>query len=276
MRTRVIVVAVMLWILALSARAFLLLQERRIASDTIAPWSLTNEWHFLFEDDTNTTDVTDEENYFDTMITRPLGNTSDDVSASGKLLKCFTYDGVDDYLADTGDNAAWYKSFKDGDKAVMLWLNTDNWADTNQQIFGTAQSSVDFTLGVVPGNVFRWSLSDSDGDTVTVDYSTTNFSDGTWYHITVTWDESDGIIEMFVDAQSIGSATNANLINGDFDDLGPAKDFRIGARKNSSNDEDNFWDGEIDDARGLNFIPTQAQIDGIYNNGNGTQDDSGP
>jgi len=275
MKTRIIVVAVMLCILALSARAFLLLQERRIASDTIEPWSLTNEWHFLFEEDAANNVVAEEEGYAAFNDTDASENTAN-ITTAGKVLKCFDYDGST-YLQTISDNATYFESYADGDKGMMYWITCDDWSTVSQAIVAVEQSDVDFTLATMGSPVqFRWSVSDNDGDTATVDYPVTNLSDDTWYHITVTWDESEGVIEMFVNAQSVGSATNANLVDGSFDDLGPAKDFGIGARRNEKNDWSDFWNGKIDDARGLNFIPTQTQIDGVYNNGNGTQDDSGP
>ncbi len=82
-----------------------------------------------------------------------------------------------------------------------------------------------------------------------------NLATGSWTHVAVTWDASEGDAEFFVDGSSIGSDTTGT-VNSLFNSTAPVTvgaifDDGTGAR---------FWDGKIDELRLWTDIRTDEEL----------------
>lgn len=76
-----------------------------------------------------------------------------------------------------------------------------------------------------------------------------------WYRYQITWEDSTGTAEAFVNANSLGSKTGS--VTSIYDSTA---NFALGADYDSSGNAQNFFDGLIDDARLWNDIRTDSEL----------------
>ena len=89
---------------------------------------------------------------------------------------------------------------------------------------------------------------------------TTNINDDGWHHIVATFDVSDNNQRIYIDGDLEGTTENTDGVDYETD-----CDFEIG-----SWDDDQFWDGEIDEVaiwRGRALH--QGSVDSLNNSDNG-------
>lgn len=214
--------------------------------------------HYKLNDNAANTTVLDNIGNFDGTLNG--GDNTEDKTVSGKINSAFNFNGTDDYI-DLGDPVM---DATDEQLTLAMWIKPTSLASNlkfvgkrqtagnNGYAFGfegaTAGDPLIFTInGVVDQN------SDASG-------LTTNF-----HHVAVTYDKVN--IKFYVD----GSLLSTHAQTGEIDSAGATKLF-FGA---TSVDDvaANFFNGIMDDVRIYNKALSLAEIQAIYNSGNGTEDE---
>ena len=131
----------------------------------------------------------------------------------------------------------------------------------------------DVLIGITPEEVgvsankrFACVHQDSASQVRTIVVDDTDAVVNTWYHIAITCDSSS--LRLYVNAalkDTTAKAGTALIYGGNTTYFG----------QNVGNDSVGDYDGDLDDVRFFDRVLTQTEIDGLYNDGDGTEDDSG-
>jgi len=169
------------------------------------------------------------------------------------------FDGVDDYL-ELGSNL----DFNAKDFSVSAWVKT---TDTEFRVIQTRNTGqlgtkAGWQIGVASNGIWNVAIEDADGNYVSQSNSTgvSNFTDGNWHNIIITWNNSIGKIILYVDAVFVWEDTDADMINGN---INSTNSLIIGG----ANSGQQMLNGNVDETSIFNVVLTQSQITTIYNNG---------
>ncbi len=171
-----------------------------------------------------------------------IGNASIDTTdatqkvGEGKL----DLDGTGDYV-NLSSGAGYLNTVGEG--TIAVWVRTASadgnvvWSATDS---GDADSRVEFGLNA-SGQVY-FKVAEA-GVTLTDIVTTDSYNDGTWHHMAVTVDATEGAV-VYVDGRAVGSDAS----NAFFNDVTNLDSVHIGASRASSALVDEF-NGQIDDVR---------------------------
>lgn len=142
--------------------------------------------------------------------------------------------------------------------------DTGHFSDTHGQIIGKQGSSAsdsgdNYELGVLDNGQVGWYVDAGSGSTVVEGGS---LSTGTWYFLAATYSSSNGDIEIFVDASSVGTNTaSTGGLGGNNNPIG------IGSiADDGGNYGDNYFtfDGRISHPMFFNKVLTNSEIQNLY------------
>lgn len=190
----------------------------------------------------------------------------------GLVAGAFEFDGIDDYVEVTDDDAL---DFGVGDFSVDMWVKTDDASGVKTLL----DKRYEFTTGDVQGysahiidGVLGFQLADGNGTwfcSTAPTSSCTNFSsatfiaDGEWHFIAVTVDrDSTTGLKFYVDGALVASA-DATLRANSLDNSHP---LRIGSRSSS---QAALLRGSIDELELFNRVLTEEEVLALYNAGSG-------
>lgn len=160
-----------------------------------------------------------------------------------------------------------------GDFTLEAWLKVESQPATNDRyaVIGKFTSSTnDFNYNLLyedNSGTLRFRLQTATGgsgvNSTSVNYELTN---DVWYHVAVTYDESAGQMELFINGKSEGTDTGGSTNLAD-----NGADFAIGAQ-NADASGAKYFDGLIDEVRVWSDIRTDSEIqDNIGTNLAGTE-----
>lgn len=206
------------------------------------------------------------------------GDTTDDLDIAGKLGTSLHFNGVDDYVevdglltalanATTGSICAWFWYDDDGDDTYMFGLGSNE--QSNLGLIVQTSASDCFKINCVVDTVLQYNAT-TPGDSVDAGV-------GAWMHVAVTHDGT--AVKVYLN----GSLQELTWINQTdktvwfkaliTDASNPVDNADIAAI--DWNGALGFFDGRIDDLRIYTKELTQAEIDLIYNSGNGNAEGVG-
>jgi len=188
-------------------------------------------------------------------------------SVTGKINEAINFDGTDQYaqIPDSAD-----LEFPSGTNfALAVWVNvTGSSSGTRTAIVGKGYHDTSVNL---PVYMLQYDPADShratfylrnSSDVTKVVVGATSLNDG-WHHVVGVKDGEE--MRLYVDGVSDNTAVD---IGGDYAYGVNSDDVYIGQHYNR------YINGAIDDLRIYNIALTLAQIEAIYNSGNGTEDEN--
>lgn len=194
------------------------------------------------------------------------GNTSTLSTTTARQGRAFSFDGANDYLKKTIAN------YRSGDQvgSISFWVKTSIGAN-HQSIFdssdeATATSYFKLLLRSIGGGI-RMNTRNAGGTSNNI-VGTINASDNEWHNGIIT---SDGSLwRIYVDSVLDEITILGGANTGDwFADITLRDNITIGASESTS--VVTFQAGIVDDVRIYGVTLTQNEIDGLYNNGEGTE-----
>ncbi len=220
--------------------------------------------HYKCNDDAASTVVTDD----GSGANNGVGNVNtSNYSVAGKINDAFELNGSSEYI-----NLDTLEADIDTDTTgtIAVWIEPDV-VNITQQIFGLHATSSNSSMrlwlanGVITAQIWnagtvQWQANN------TVSNVTTD-----WTHIVVSQDGTEP--KLWVNSSSVAWTFSTSTDKTQwFNDLPITDNARLGCRNVNSGGNGLYFDGKIDDFRYYqNTVLTQAQIDEIYNSGNGTE-----
>lgn len=176
------------------------------------------------------------------------GNTDSDTVASGKIGRCLSFDGANDYM-----DFAVSPTLSTSAGAIVMWANTSTILVGTDWAF--YHSAVDNLLYLYrSADAYKIRL--SDGGSVDTTY---DFVVGTWHHIAVTWNGTAYATYFDGAAGASGSITAfTNLNAGQY----------IGCASAGAS----TWHGKLDAVMIFTSALTADEIKFLYNTGNGQEE----
>lgn len=219
------------------------------AEGPVVPDGVTSHWRF---GEGSGTTVADSEGSEDLSLSGPTWQSDSD-SLDGNHL---SFDGTDDEATASNTN----NIFTDVSQlTVFVTFQPANTNDLRANLCGAYEADSDDRswmfrhLGDLPAIRLQTS---TDGSSV--DVSAASFSESTdWRSFAATWDGSDGSVEFFIDATSIGTdtaSTGSLFANG--------QSFYVGRAGYSGED---FTEGNIDNVAIADSVLTQSEIQDLHN-----------
>ena len=227
-------------------------------------------------DNTSTSTVTDTiESYNGTLYDGGVEANTSTKSVTGKINLALKSDGNDDDYVDITTLGTFGSGIASG-ISVAFWIKTTN---TNKDVlFGTFNDGSNTAIQL-------WVNADKDAnldagelllylrdeDAKILQGGTTNdtsFNDGSWHHYVITIDSPNNTFVLYEDGTSVGISYALQQTADNFTDFQYA--MALFAR-NSRGTIGEETPADLDDFRIYNEILTQAQVDAIWNNGNGTE-----
>ena len=185
---------------------------------------------------------------------------------SGTNNYSLNFDGADDYLtaasivtptAQQGTISAWVKSTTSSFGPIFnissnTALDTGYWMGL--QFSGGSPGRLEFGLRPNAGDYIFYTSSNT-------------YNDGNWHHVAVTSNGSS--YKLFIDgAEDTGAATsgtnNSNVVGGWIDDMAVKNSCNIGAQRRNADNNNGYFNGNIDELAIWDSALTAAQIDNIY------------
>ena len=236
-----------------------LAQAAYVSSDATAPVAYT---HFKLNEDAASTAV-DDTGSGDNDGTS-VGNTSA-YSVVGKILDAFEFNGTNETVtadaiatntqSDTTGSVSWWQKTSDINDVIWAWGDADGnaYMQANQNA-----NKLNVILRETGGQQFNFLVNH-------------DVNDGEWWHFVVVQNGTqvviytNGALETDI-TRSVTTDEGAWLADAVFDR------FNLAARDYNSGGDASFWAGTIDDWRYYkNTALTLAQVQEIYNSGNGTE-----
>jgi len=188
-----------------------------------------------------------------------LTNVSTTAFVSGKYAKAADPDGAADYFY-AADNASLSIA---GDLTVSAWINPDTVSAGSYDIAGKWDyiSSADHQSYLLQqsGDEIVMYI-DSINSYVTTDAVNMTAAGG-WYHVVATYKAASATVSVFVNGQPVAATTTGTIPTSIGDDTDR---FHIGA-EDSSTTTNNFYNGQIDEARVYNRALSSAEVSQLYN-----------
>ena len=181
-----------------------------------------------------------------------ISNAQFQVSAYDYIVPAthLNFDGINDYV----DIPKTFTS----DFTIQYWLRTSSTGTTGGQWYN-GHSIVDNEVAGVTSD-FGTSLNGSKlafgiGNPDTTILSTSNINDGTWKHVTVTWKQSTGVMQIYINGalEASGVASTAARTASSFIKIGTSNNFG------------SYFNGDIDDLRIWNNVLTATDITNTMN-----------
>lgn len=143
------------------------------------------------------------------------------------------------------------------DYSFSVWINSDTFA-AGHAVFGKDSGGVDgYNLTTDATSHFVWTVYSTGSHVFT---STATLSTATWYHIVVTYDQSN--IRLYLNG-SLDGSPQANT--ADVADEGQV--FEVGRSQGSGL----YWDGGIDELGIWKRVLSLGEVQDLYNSGAGLQ-----
>jgi len=213
--------------------------------------------HYQFEDNTNTSTATDSVGSNDGTITGATYETG----KVGSFALEFT--GGSQYV-DLGDT----NFFENTDFTAAFWLNLNTIPTNANKYYTLAPGYDDITH---PPHIFydNNNLTNSDGiairsfDGNNVDFINSNVSHsvGSWVHVAISLDNSNGSVNIWIDnSKEVNGATLNNLTTNN-------QDYYIGAYNSGNGTDEEGLGGLMDDVVVYDRILTDTEIDRLYQRG---------
>jgi hypothetical protein len=147
---------------------------------------------------------------------------------------------------------AWFKTTKNNAAGIEEMV-------VNKGGLGSDTSGQNLNYGIFITDAEKVKAGFEDANTSNNDHfvvSSASYNDGNWHMATVTYDSQSGVITLYVDGASVGTATSA---------LPPEtniKPFRIGA---NSRVNDKYFNGQIDEVQVIRNALGATEVADIYN-----------
>ncbi|RYZ29550.1 MAG: hypothetical protein EOP49_40500, partial [Sphingobacteriales bacterium] len=158
------------------------------------------------------------------------------------------FDGTNDYL-DAGT------AIQAGDIRTLECWARFNSLTGDQEILSKSRSGYGIELLLYNNTLSFYTMNGSNASFV--NYPTSNFVTGRWYHLAATWDGSTKeSMKMFVDGRDVGGRTDIGNINvSGIADPGVTARFHVGAWT----DAGRYFNGAVDEVRITVWITTRAR-----------------
>lgn len=174
------------------------------------------------------------------------------------------FSGTGQYLS-VADPSSGVLDFVDGaDFSISGWFNRDTFTANHTIVAKKTNQTTNAGYVVwIDASTDTVNFEISDGtDTYEAD-SATAFTATGWHHFVAVWDDSNGAY-VYIDGGLNGSTTSST---SSIDDLSNANAFRIGAES----DDDNPFDGKLDDIRIYGYSLSTDQVKKLYSTTSPTQ-----
>ena len=223
---------------------------------------------YLCNDNLETTVVLDVEGTNGTAST-----DTDNLHVAGKVGT-----GAFDFTAASTESVNCNQTFQTTIRSAntfSCWIKpNDGQPAAFQFVFGSVETGVKnyFQLALLStGKLIVYFR--SNGNIMSAETSSAVFADGatSWTHVLFT--VSATAIVIYINGSSVG-VTGGDTTGLTLADYTNTKNMYLGARNNAGSIA-NYFDGVIDDFRVMDKVTTQAEINGIYNDGDGTEAQSG-
>lgn len=225
-------------------------------------WDVTGtQYQHLYLDETGSTNTaTDNEgNQNGTYV----GDTADNMTVAGLVATgtAIKTDGASTYI-DTNINVN--TAFLSADREFGFWMDLDSTIGASNGIMGcfTGSGGDRFYIGSASGTNIGIGL----GDSSYTSGETFSIGDNNKHWFQIRWDASENTLSVYMDGVLKISKTNTLNV--------PNSDIFLGAINNTGNPV-LYLEGTFDDVRYQTGLLSQDNIDGVYANGSGTQNDSG-
>ena len=207
--------------------------------------TLISKWHL--NDNLDTTNVVDSEGANNGTFNDAGGNPNTSAHhVVGHIgTGALDFDGSDDYVTLTNPLNA-------SAGTISFWINPDTQAE-NKHIICDINGYI--AIRYLTANNLNFIINDG----VAKNTSSQTITTGVWTHIVATWDSSN--IKLYVNASQVGSDVAAGALGG------TASNLQVGGKTTVK------YDGKIDEVRVYNGALEQWEIDFLYNNGNGTENE---
>jgi len=169
------------------------------------------------------------------------------------------FDGTDDYL-EIGSAL----DFNAKDFSVSAWVKT---TDTEFRVIQTRNTGglgtkAGWQISVASSGKWNIYIEDTNGNSVGLDTSSgvSNFIDGNWHNIIITWNNSIGKMILYVDGVYVWEDTDANMINGN---INSTNSLIVGGANSGSQ----MLNGEISQSGIWHSVLTADEVSSLYNHG---------
>jgi hypothetical protein len=238
-----------------AARAYCVPGDTNSCSPSVGHWKLDEgNW----STNCSTQDVYDTSG--NSYNGKACPSASAPVVANGRFGNAALLDGVNDYIDVSGVSSA----IATGSYTVSFWFSPtttfNSGSSGDQHLFALADAAsyndIKFTLIGGDGRIKLWGYNASEEEHST--YSTTTaWTAGTWYHISGSFDLTNGL-QLYVNGTKQSQNASANTRGATQSAV-----TMIGSEQGTSL----FLDGKVDDLRIYNYNRTPAQIAWDYNRG---------
>jgi len=182
-------------------------------------------------------------------------NSGATIDQTGKLLNCFSFDGVNDYVS-----TSWSGVTGTTARSISVWVtNTETSGSEDIVNYGTNSTGANWVwrydttnkkIGLYVANGYReWAL---------------DLSDGNFHHLVITFPSGQSTNDLILyhnNSVISASSTSDRAIN-----TGTTYNFRIGQEESTDLAE---WTGKIDELGVWNRVLSASEVSDLYNNGNG-------
>ncbi len=205
--------------------------------------------HWKLDDEVGLTAVDSESGHDGTLVDGPAWTT-------GQVDGALDFDGVDDYVSVGAFDVS------GTGLTLMGWFNADTFAGDGRIISkanGTSASDAWWQLSVISSQYLRLRVK-AGGTTTTFADSSVNLATGQWYFAVATYDNTSGMMKLYLDGVEVASGTHA--VGGPVD-VHPSVPVAIGA----NGTVERFFGGVLDDVRVYDRPLSSIEITNLYANG---------
>jgi len=241
------------------------------------PWDTTSAtfFHYKLNDNNGTNTVVNSVGANATLLSTVTSTTTSALSATGKIDKAFEFTpntgtGNIDYVNCIGSKALMINPF-----TVAFWVQPDDESPTYTNpcnVIGTYDTSTSLHSFEIKhqnkGLSITYYVNGYGGAVSSLNIWPTSGSAPAWKHIVVTVNASS--IHLYVNNVLVASASHSATMSA----FSPLYEPSLGAVRGRPGANDSF-NGKLDDVRILNRALTDDEREGLYNEGNGTEDLSG-
>jgi len=186
-------------------------------------------------------------------------------NTAAKINNGFLLDGSSDYM----ESQSYITQYEDNSITVSAWVKTSSWRSYDVFIsrhrYGNSGNSWIFGTGLV-GTELYFSVKNKAGTaSYILETSGLNLQVNTWYFVVATYNASTGYQYIYVNGVEEASQDTTDT-TGIFEGVAP---LTLGARYTSAGAKTDFFNGIVDEIGIWNVSLSLAEIEEIYNNGNG-------
>jgi len=204
-------------------------------------------------DETSGTTANDEVGTNDGTITNAT------VNQTGKIGKCVSFDGSGDKITLASD-IGWTKL------SISFWFKNNSFTG-DAYLMGktkatvTVNADIELEIGFFDsGTKLQAKVRDATGQRNQVEYAKSNFTNGTWYHCVITFNEDDDRTYMYINGSKVAENLSATSTHNNLTEpMNFGMAWSGAGDYNGYLDEIGIWTREL----------SSTEVSTLYNSGNG-------